>query len=73
MAEEIIEVPMTGKITTVEVKVGDEVKEGDVICLLESMKMENPILSPVDGKITKLEVTPEQAVNPGEIIAVIEY
>ena len=73
MAEEIIEVPMTGKITTVEVKVGDEVKEGDVICLLESMKMENPILSPVDGKITKLEVTPEQTVNPGEIIAVIEY
>ena len=73
MAEETIEVPLTGKITTVNVKVGDEVQEGDIICLLESMKMENPILAPVAGKITKLEVSPEQTVNPGEIIAVIEY
>ena len=73
MAEETIEVPLTGKITTVNVKVGDEVQEGDIICLLESMKMENPILTPVTGKVVKLEVAPEQTVSPGEIIAVIEY
>ena len=73
MAEETIEVPLTGKITTVNVKVGDEVQEGDVLCLLESMKMENPIVTPVTGKVVKLEVTPEQTVNPGGIIAVIEY
>lgn len=73
MTEEIIEVPLTGKITGVNVKVGDEVQEGDVICLLESMKMENPILAPVSGKITKLEVAAEQVVNLGEIVAIIEY
>ncbi len=73
MPQETIEVPLTGKITTVNVKLGDEVQEGDTLCLLESMKMENPILAPVTGKITKLEVTAEQLVNPGEIIAIIEY
>ena len=73
MAQETIEVPITGKIIEVNVKVGDEVKEGDVICLLESMKMENPILTPVGGTVTKLEVTPDKSVKPGDIIAVIEY
>ncbi len=73
MPQETIEVPLTGKITSVEVKVGDEVKEGDILCLLESMKMENPILAPVAGKIIQLEVTAEQVVNPGETIAIIEY
>lgn len=73
MAQEIVEVPLTGKITGVNVKVGDEVQEGDVICLLESMKMENPILAPVTGKIVELEIAPEQVVNPSEMIAIIEY
>lgn len=73
MAQEIIEVPLTGKITSVEVKVGDNVKEGDTICFIESMKMENPILAPVDGTIVQLNVTPEQIVKPGGTIAIIEY
>jgi len=73
LAQEIIEVPLTGKITSVEVKVGDKVKEGDVICFIESMKMENPILDPVDGTIVQINVTPEQIVKPGETIAIIEY
>ena len=55
------------------VKVGDEVKEGDVLCLLESMKMENPILAPVDGTITQVGITAEQVVKPGDIVAIIEY
>ena len=73
MPQEIIEVPITGKIISVEVKPGDEVKEGDTICILESMKMENPILAPVDGTITEVGVTADQVVKPGETIAVIEY
>ena len=73
MAQETIDVPLTGKITTVNVKSGDSVNEGDVICLLESMKMENPILAPVSGTITEVGVTPDQVVKPGETIAVIEY
>ncbi len=73
MAQETIEVPITGKIISVNVKAGDEVKEGDVLCLLESMKMENPILAPVNGTVTQIGVTAEQTVKPGDIIAVIEY
>ena len=73
LAQEIIEVPLTGKITSVNVKPGDAVKEGDVLCLLESMKMENPILTPVSGIISEIRVTAEQIVQPGEVIAIIEY
>ena len=73
MAQEIIEVPMTGKITTVNVKAGDKVSEGDVICILESMKMENPILAPVDGTVAQIDVAPEQVVKPGQNVAIIEY
>ena len=73
MARETVEVPITGKIISVAVKVGDAIKEGDVICILESMKMENPILAAVSGKVVEVSVAPEQVVKPGEKIAVIEY
>ena len=73
MAQEIIEVPITGKIISVEVKVGDVVQEGDVICYIESMKMENPILAPVAGKITEIKVAVGEVVESGNRLAVIEY
>ena len=73
MAKETVEVPITGKIVSVGVKAGDAVKEGDVLCTLESMKMENPILAPVDGTVTEVSVEVDQVVKPGETIAVIEY
>jgi biotin carboxyl carrier protein len=73
MAQEIVEVPLTGKIIKVQVKEGDKVKEGDTLCVLESMKMENPIAAPVDGKVTKVNVNVNQVVKSGETIAIIEY
>ena len=73
MAQERVEFPITGKITEVNVKEGSTVQEGDVICLLESMKMENPILAPLAGTITKIEVSAGQTAETGNIIAVIEY
>lgn len=73
MARETIEVPITGKIISVNVKAGDAVNEGDVICVLESMKMENPILAPVNGIIVEVDIKEDQVVKPGEVIAVIEY
>ena len=73
MAKEIVEVPITGKIISTEVKVGDTVKEGDVICFIESMKMENPIMAPVSGKITELNVAAGQVVESGKPLATIEY
>ena len=73
MALETIEVPLAGKIMEVKVSVGGAVSEGDIICILESMKMENPILSPVSGTIKEIKVAAGEAVKAGGIIAVIEY
>ncbi|MFC1925136.1 biotin/lipoyl-containing protein [Chloroflexota bacterium] len=73
MALEIIEVPMTGKMIEVKVSAGSQVEEGDIICIFESMKMENPILSPVSGTVKEVHVSPGQVVKPGETIATIEY
>ena len=73
MAQEIVEVPITGKLTSVEVKVGDAVQEGDVICYIESMKMENPILAPLAGQITEIQVSAGQVVETGTVIGIIEY
>ncbi len=73
MAQENMQVPITGKIISVNVKEGDAVAEGDIICVLESMKMENPILAPVGGTVAKVGITADQTVKPGDTIAVIEY
>ena len=73
MAQETIEVPITGKIISVNCKEGDTVQEGDVLCVLESMKMENPILAPVGGTITQVGVAVDQVVSPGGVVAIIEY
>jgi len=73
LAQEIVEVPLTGKVIEVIAKLGDTVNEGDTLCLIESMKMENPIVATVSGAITKVGVAAGQVVKPGDVIAVIEY
>jgi biotin carboxyl carrier protein len=73
MAQEVIEAPLPGKIVRVEVTVGNTVEEGGVICIIEAMKMENPILSPVKASIVEVAVSPGQVVKTGEKIAVIKY
>ena len=72
MAQEVVEAPITGKVISIEVKVGDSVEEGDAILYIESMKMENPILSPVAGKIAEIKVSTEQVVETGLVLAIIE-
>jgi urea carboxylase len=73
LAQENVEFPITGKITSVNVKQGDAVNEGDVLCLIESMKMENPILAPVNGKVVKIDISAGQVVEVGQLFAIIEY
>jgi len=73
LPQEIVEVPITGKILSVNVKAGDKISEGDTLCILESMKMENPILAPVDGTVSQVGVATDQVVKPGETIAIIDY
>ena len=73
MSSEVVEVPITGKIIEVKVTPGSTVEEGDVVCLLESMKMENPIFAPVSGTVKEVNVSAGQNVKFGDSIAVIEY
>lgn len=73
MPQEKIEVPITGKVLKVNVAVGNKVKEGAVLCLIESMKMENPVLSPVSGDVVEVRVAPGQLVKSGQVLAVISY
>lgn len=73
MAIEKIEAPIVGKILRVCVTVGKNVKEGDDLFILESMKMENPIVTPVTGTVKEIKVSPGQVVQAGDLIATVEY
>ncbi|MDP2952042.1 MAG: biotin/lipoyl-containing protein [Chloroflexota bacterium] len=73
MALEMVTVPMPGKIIKVSVKPGAKVEEGSELCILESMKMENPILAPVSGTIKEVKVAAGQMVKAETVLAVIEY
>jgi biotin carboxyl carrier protein len=73
LAQEIVEVPITGKIISIDAKVGDALQEGDVICTIEAMKMENPIVAPVAGKVKELRVKVGEVVTTGGVIAILEF
>lgn len=69
---EKVNAPMPGTILSVNVKVGDAVKKGQVLVVLEAMKMENEIMSPVDGTVTFVGVNQGATVESGSAICVIE-
>jgi biotin carboxyl carrier protein len=64
--------PMPGKIVRILVAVGDEVKAGQGIIVMEAMKMQNEMKSPKDGKVQKVLTSEGSTVNPGDTLAVIE-
>lgn len=63
---------MPGTVMTVKCKPGDEVKPGDVLLTLETMKMENPIKSNRAGKVKEIKVAPGKFVNVGDTLIVFE-
>jgi glutaconyl-CoA/methylmalonyl-CoA decarboxylase subunit gamma len=63
--------PMQGKITLLNVKVGSVVKKGDVLMVLEAMKLENDILCPVDGYVRQLLIKENQKVDINQLMLVI--
>ena len=67
-----IRAPMQGTIVKVLVEKGQEVRPGDVICILEAMKMENHIPSPRDGEVTDLPIHAGQVVDTNQLLAVID-
>jgi acetyl-CoA/propionyl-CoA carboxylase, biotin carboxylase, biotin carboxyl carrier protein len=70
-AKDAVVTPMQGTVLAVEVANGDEVRAGQVICVVEAMKMENEITAHRDGVVTELSVEPGQAVTTGQVVCVI--
>lgn len=66
-----ISAPMPGTILSISVNLGDLVTKGQVLCILEAMKMENEIISPYDGKISAIEVRQDESVSPGQIMFIL--
>ena len=66
-----INAPMPGKIVAVKANVGDAVKKGQVVLVLEAMKMENDIVAPEDGTVASVNVAVGSAVEAGETIATL--
>jgi biotin carboxyl carrier protein len=66
-----IKAPMPGTIVSVEIAPGQSVKAGEIIMILEAMKMENDIVAPVDGVIKQILVNKGASVNTDEILAII--
>lgn len=65
---EAVKAPMPGTIISVNVAVGDSIKKGQVLVVLEAMKMENEIVSPVDGTVASVNTTKGSSVNAGELL-----
>lgn len=63
--------PMPGTILGIKVKEGDQVKAGDVIVVLEAMKLENNLTAPVSGTIKAIRTSVGASVNPGDLLAEI--
>lgn len=63
---EVVEAPMPGTILDIKVNQGDTVKKGQVLLILEAMKMENEIMAPRDGKVTAVNTSKGSSVNVGD-------
>lgn len=68
----VVASPMQGTILRVLVEEGQEIQAGDVLCILEAMKMENAIPAPREGTVTELPIQPGQVVQAGDRLAVID-
>lgn len=63
--------PMTGKIVSIKVKKGDQVKAGQVLCVIEAMKMENELVASKTGSVQEVNVSGGSSVNEGDVLFVI--
>ncbi|MBM7581328.1 biotin carboxyl carrier protein [Caldicoprobacter guelmensis] len=69
---ELVKAPMPGTILDVKVNVGDEVKRGQVLLILEAMKMENEIMAPRDGKVVSIQVSKGASVNVDDVLVALQ-
>ncbi len=71
MSEEVL-AEMVANVWKVVVAAGDQVEDGDTICILESMKMEIPVEATASGTVTELNVAEGGVVQEGDVIAIID-
>ena len=64
-----VEAPMMGKILDIRVSVGQEIKRGDTLFILEAMKMENEIVAPADGTVVSISVNKGDTIESGTVLA----
>ncbi|MFB6242820.1 MAG: acetyl-CoA carboxylase biotin carboxylase subunit [Halobaculum sp.] len=69
---ETVEAEMQGTILSVDVSEGDEVAPGDVVCVLEAMKMENDVTADMGGTVTEVPVAEGDSVDMGDVLLVLE-
>ncbi len=69
--EQTVRAEMVASVHSVVAEVGEEVVIGDTLVILESMKMEIPVLSEVEGVVTEISVSPGDVVREGDIIAIL--
>jgi len=67
-----VKAELVGNVWQIEAKPGDEVAEEDVLLILESMKMEIPVVAPVAGTVKEIRVKEQDVVREGQVLAVIE-
>ncbi|NOX35964.1 MAG: biotin/lipoyl-binding protein [Calditrichaeota bacterium] len=67
-----VRAPMPGLVLRIDVKVGDEVKIGQPLLIMEAMKMENEIRAPIDGVVKEIVVEPHQAVEKEDLLIRLE-
>lgn len=68
----MVTAPMPGTILNIVASVGDKVKRGQVLLILEAMKMENEIVAPSDGTVTSINVTSGTSVNAGDLLVSLD-
>ena len=66
-----VEAHITGTVWKIEVKVGDQIEEGDTVLILESMKMEMPVEAEEDGEVREVLVEEGQAVAEGDPLVIL--
>ena len=69
---EVISAPMPGNINDVRVSAGQQVKKGDILVILEAMKMENEIMAPHDGTVASVNVNKGATVNTGDTLVTLK-
>lgn len=67
-----VNAPMVGKVLSVEVKVGDQVKKNDVVVTLEAMKMQIKVYAPGDGEVAEVNVNPGDVVNTETVLVALK-